>query len=548
MTRNIARLAFVCFLILCITASSAMGITVSLSTSDGAETSSSSQSFNLDISTWLQQDLSLDSGKISSQLQADGGGGKNELKQSLSGSSYALISDVNAQGKLSVSTSSSASGQSGSISQDVAGAGSLSLSLQGEQAGASAGQEASVVYGVLSSSQSLSAGEVRGILAYQSTEMEGQGGEVVSGALGDENVVAATCSFDGQGGIDANLASAASEHAFSRGSAAIDNVVILDDGSFKAVSTDGEDLVMGLSGLRIAGDDLGSFDMCVMDLDLKKEKDAAQVSQTSAAASSGGSYSSYLLTGYRLNTKDPKMQLYLNPTNTPSGLTAASSQSAISAAANSWDDAVAQNIFADGTTVIIDSSKVVDNPFTSNPKSDGYNVNGWKNFGNSYLALNRWWSNNRLVDGYASIIESDIWYNCDYQWTTDLATAESTGKLDLQTVALHELGHSIGMGDIYSSDYGGELPPNDPRTQDYEQVMNAYDGPQRQLGNGDRTGAQLLYGKAVNCGIGVFHPWERKWYFDNDNDGITDYIVDGGMNKEMPGASRFRVAARAIPT
>ena len=44
------------------------------------------------------------------------------------------------------------------------------------------------------------------------------------------------------------------------------------------------------------------------------------------------------------------------------------------------------------------------------------------------------------------------------------------------------------MGDLYS------LPDDDPRQSDLQQVMNLYDGPQRELGNGDRTGAQSSYG------------------------------------------------------
>ena len=102
-----------------------------------------------------------------------------------------------------------------------------------------------------------------------------------------------------------------------------------------------------------------------------------------------------------------------------------------------------------------------------------------------------------MVDGYYSISESDIWFSRDYQWTTDLATAQSTGKIDLQSVAVHELGHTIGLDDLYSTNLGGHLPPSDPRTQDWAQVMNAYDAPQRTLGNGDKTGAQLLYGTTL---------------------------------------------------
>ncbi len=267
----------------------------------------------------------------------------------------------------------------------------------------------------------------------------------------------AESSFSGQSSLAANLASRANERAFSSGSATLDDVVILDDGSFEAVSKEGNSPIMGMAGMRLAedGKGIGSFAMSAMDIDLTEEKGegAAQVSQ--AAAVAGGSYSSYALTGYRWNQKDPKVQLYLNPTGTPSGLTAASTQSAIAAAANTWDDAVAQNIFADGTTVIVDSTKVVDNPFPGQGQqvSDGYSVNGWKDLGNDYLGLNRWWSNGQKVGGYYSITESDTWYNLnpEYQWTTDLATAQSTYKIDLQSIAVHELGHGIGMGDLYST-------------------------------------------------------------------------------------------------
>ena len=482
-----------CFIVVCVFAAPAYCISVSCSSGDGGESASARESFNLDDSTSLKENLVLGSGSISMDRRA-AGTGKNSLKQSLSGTGYNLQNDIDSQGGLRASTSSTASAEGASLSQNVGGTGSMSLNLQGAQGASNAGQEASVAYGSLASTQSLSAGQGAGAQAAQSTAMDGLGGRVVSGALGEENVMLAKTGFSGQGTLTANLESIGSESASSSGSAALDDVVILDGGSFKAVSEDSKSRVMGMAGMRLVDDgkSIGSFDMSVMNLDRSAaEKGAQQVSQAAAAAS-GGSYSSYDLTGFRLNTKDPKLQLYLNPTDTPSGLTPASSQSAIAAAANTWDDAVAQNIFADGTPVIIDYTKVVDNPFPAAGQeiSDGYSVTGWKNLGNNYLGLNRWWSDGQIVDGYYSISESDIWFSRDFQWTTDLATAQSTGKIDLQSVAVHELGHTIGMDDIYSTDLGGHLPPSDPRTQDWAQVMNAYDAPQRTLGNGDKTGAQ----------------------------------------------------------
>ncbi len=85
--------------------------------------------------------------------------GNNSLKQSLSGTGYTLQNDINSQGKLRVSTSSAASTEAASLSQNVGGIGSMSLNMRGAEGDTDAGQEASVAYGSLASSQSLSAGQ-----------------------------------------------------------------------------------------------------------------------------------------------------------------------------------------------------------------------------------------------------------------------------------------------------------------------------------------------------------------------------------------------------
>ena len=127
------------------------------------------------------------------------GTGKNSLKQSLSGTGYTLQNNIDSLGGLRTSTSSTASAEGASLSQNVGGTGSMSLSLQGAQGASNAGQEASVAYGSLASTQSLSAGQGAGAQAAQSTAMDGLGGRVVSGALGEENVMLAKTGFSGQG-------------------------------------------------------------------------------------------------------------------------------------------------------------------------------------------------------------------------------------------------------------------------------------------------------------------------------------------------------------
>ncbi|MEI2762171.1 hypothetical protein [Methanothrix soehngenii] len=455
----------------------------------------STESFALDGSTSLHESLALGSGSISIDRQAEGGG-NNSLKQSLKGSDYVLQNNIESQGEFSASTASAATGQSAAILQNSAGTGSMILEQRASNGIKDAGQEASVSGGTLRSAQSLSAGGQ--LSASQSTEIAGEEGRVLSGALGEENVLLAEVGFSGMGTLSARLTSRADETAHSEGYAAIDDTVLLNDGSFEAVSREGGSRIMGMAGTRLtegAGKSIGSFELQVMNLDREADiQDRAEQAGTAAALSSGGSYSSYALTGYRWNQRNPQLQLYLNPTDTPSGLSTEASQNAIAQAANTWDDAVGENLFADGSTVIVDYTKVVDNPFPPQGQevADGYSVSGWKSLGGSYLGMQRWWSNGQLVNGYYSLMETDSWYNRDFAWTTDLATAQSTGRIDLQSVALHELGHGIGMGDLYT------LPDGDPRQSDLQQVMNLYDGPQRELGNGDRTGAQILYNEPMN--------------------------------------------------
>ncbi len=87
---------------------------------------------------------------------------------------------------------------------------------------------------------------------------------------------------------------------------------------------------------------------------------------------------------------------------------------------------------------------------TTNIRSyDGTNLmiwveNGWRDIfpGSSAIAVNTTWYNSYTGEAY----ESDILFNGeDYLWSDNGAS----GRYDVQNIATHEIGHSVGLSDLY---------------------------------------------------------------------------------------------------
>lgn len=130
----------------------------------------------------------------------------------------------------------------------------------------------------------------------------------------------------------------------------------------------------------------------------------------------------------------------LNPAN--SGLSEASVLSIMSSSIDKWEDAANYNILGDGS--LTNNTLIADESTTDNvnevyfARLDDDNVIGvtiiWGVFGGAP-------KNRRLV-------EWDQVYNTYYSWSdTVLGTA---GKMDFESIATHELGHSVGLADLYS--------------------------------------------------------------------------------------------------
>lgn len=108
---------------------------------------------------------------------------------------------------------------------------------------------------------------------------------------------------------------------------------------------------------------------------------------------------------------------------------------------------------------------------------DGVNEIFWQNLGNvSTIAQTSIWYTG------STILEFDMEFNDYYTFST--ATTPPSDQYDVQTIALHEFGHSLGLADLYG-------------TGDSAKVMYGYGSPgttKRTLNADDIAGIQSIYG------------------------------------------------------
>ena len=79
------------------------------------------------------------------------------------------------------------------------------------------------------------------------------------------------------------------------------------------------------------------------------------------------------------------------------------------------------------------------------------------------------------------IVEFDVVFDTDYGWST----TEESGKMDLQNIATHELGHGVGLDDVtqdkaseetmYAYSTFGEIKKRDLYLGDQEGITRLYD-------------------------------------------------------------------------
>jgi len=145
-------------------------------------------------------------------------------------------------------------------------------------------------------------------------------------------------------------------------------------------------------------------------------------------------------------------------------------ESAISTAAETWDNATGEELFNNAYRVNTTASWGI---------ADSQNVLTWGNYAQSgVIAVTRYWIDTTTK----SIAEFDIMFDIDYVWG-DATTNPLV--MDVQNIATHEMGHGIGLSDVY------KVPCSAVTMYGYS---NNGDISKRSLEQPDITGLQALYG------------------------------------------------------
>lgn len=187
---------------------------------------------------------------------------------------------------------------------------------------------------------------------------------------------------------------------------------------------------------------------------------------------SSGSCYSYIASGAKWRTTEDYV---VNPTG--SNLDNNFVFNAVNSGASEWENYGGSNIFGAGSLDIASSS--------AGFNFDNKNVVGFGPYSdNNAIAVTSVWGYFGGRPETREIVEWDMLFNTFYTWGDALALGSSV--MDLQNIATHELGHSAGMGDLYS---GSCIP----------ETMYGYSGygetAKRDLNNGDILGIRKLYSR-----------------------------------------------------
>ncbi|MBI5148229.1 matrixin family metalloprotease [Candidatus Pacearchaeota archaeon] len=196
-------------------------------------------------------------------------------------------------------------------------------------------------------------------------------------------------------------------------------------------------------------------------------KDNGKIKTTMETKGESKAHVCYKLLGAKLPST---VGYQINPTNAQS-LSESFVTSAISSASTEWDSHTATSLFNTYTV----------NYSANYGAQDGVNAISFGDFPQAgVIAVTSIWiggtAKNRLI------VEFDIEFDTDWNWGDATATS---GVMDLQNIATHELGHAIGLGDLYNYVCNQETMYG---YSDYNEIKK------RTLNTGDLAGLKKLYG------------------------------------------------------
>lgn len=165
----------------------------------------------------------------------------------------------------------------------------------------------------------------------------------------------------------------------------------------------------------------------------------------------------------------------IDPAN-PDGLSETFVANAISAGAEQWDGWTSSELFNDAYSIIYDGTWDSDAP-------DGRNELLFGNYPQEgVIAVTAAWGYFSGPPGLRKIVEFDILFDTDFTWGN---AALDPAVMDLQNIAVHELGHGVGLADLYDNVCLDETMYG---------YSNYGETTKRDLNVGDITGIQALYG------------------------------------------------------
>jgi hypothetical protein len=148
------------------------------------------------------------------------------------------------------------------------------------------------------------------------------------------------------------------------------------------------------------------------------------------------------------------------------------------AADGAMNDGYIINIIGDETTGAVDGADLT--------SPDGKNEVLFGNVDSpGAIAVTIVWGIFRGPPAGRELVEWDqVYDDWDYDWSEDCESYDCTNKMDFENIAIHELGHTFGLGDLYEDACS-------------EETMYGYavegETSKRTLGTGDITGIYELY-------------------------------------------------------